>query len=291
MEKNLQPQAIVDERGCQTHVMNVTDVVPPAFANLVSITAKGADGEDVEFDQVVIRIAGGCKHISPEVVDAMPGYFLNAFRTVDDDGKTVSTFRGTAFSGGTANMDEDGQFGLGMVTNMPAVLAANYPCIAMSTTPRTAIMALDHGSGGLIVDDWGGRIDPRQHGALIVQEDPAEVLDWNGDLETYLTLLEGWQQAGYKVAIIAMNGGGVTRDEIYGALKRGIHVIAVEGSLRETDAFVKAWRDGDWSDTDESVRADCEAIVDSADDDLVSIVPLNDAEALREVLVEYGYLS
>ena len=271
--------------------MNVTDAVPPAFANLVSITAKGADGEDVSFDRVVIRIAGGCKNISPEVVDAMPGYFLDAFRTVDDDGETVSVFRGTAFSGGTANIDDEGVFGLGMVTNMPAVLAANYPCVAMSTTPRTAIMALNHETGGLIVDSYGGRIDPRQHGALIVQEDPAEVLDWNGDLETYLTLMEGWKQAGFKVAVIAMNGGGVTRDEIYGALKRGIHVIAIEGSLRETDAFIKAWRDDDWSETAEDVREDCQAIVEGADEDLVSIVAINDAEALREVLVEYGYLS
>ena len=47
--------------------------------------------------------------------------------------------------------------------------------------------------------------------------------------------------------MIALNGGEITRDEIYGALKRGIPVIVVEGSLRETDAFIKAYRDGDWT--------------------------------------------
>ncbi len=178
-----------------------------------------------------------------------------------------------------------------MVTNMPAVLANAYPCIAMSTTPRTDIMALDGQTGGLIVDAYGGRIDFRQHAAMVVQQDPAEVLDWDGDLDVYLTLMEGWKIAGFKTAIIAMNGGGVTRDEIYKAIKRGIPVIAVEGSLRETDVFIKAWRDGDWSETDETVRDDYQAIVEAADRSLVHIVTINKAVELRAALVSLGFLS
>lgn len=287
MSKNYGPQITIDGRGCQVHVLSIGQAVPPAFANLVTVDR----GEGIQAAREVVRIAGGCKHISPEIVSAMPGYFREAFRTVDEDGNTVTEFRGTAFSGGTANLDGDGVVNDGMVTNMPAVLANAYPCIAMSTTPRTDIMALDGQTGGLIVDAYGGRIDFRQHAAMVVQQDPAEVLDWDGDLDIYLTLLEGWQMAGFKTAIIAMNGGGVTRDEIYGALKRGIPVIAVEGSLRETDAFIKAWRDGDWSATDEGVRENCQAVVDAADKSLVKVVTINKPEELRAALVELGFLS
>ena len=207
MSTNYGPKIEIDGRGCQVHVLSIGQPVPPAFSNLVTVDR----GEGVKAAREVVRIAGGCKHISEEIVAAMPGYFRDAFRTVDDDGNTVTEFRGTAFSGGTANIGDDGVLQDGMVTNMPAVLANSYPCIAMSTTPRTDIMALDGQTGGLVVDAWGGRIDFRQHAAMVVQQDPAEVLDWDGDLDTYLTLLEGWQMAGFKVAVIAMNGGGVTR--------------------------------------------------------------------------------
>lgn len=287
MNKNYAPQITIDGRGCQVHVLSIGQAVPPAFANLVTVER----GEGVAASREVVRIAGGCKFISPEVVSAMPDYFRESFRTVDEDGNTVTEFRGTAFSGGTANLDDEGVIKDGMVTNMPAVLANAYPCIAMSTTPRTDIMALDGQTGGLIVDAYGGRIDFRQHAAMVVQQDPAEVLDWDGDLDVYLTLMEGWKIAGFKTAIIAMNGGGVTRDEIYKAIKRGIPVIAVEGSLRETDVFIKAWRDGDWSETDETVREDYQAIVESADRSLVHIVTINKAVELRAALVDLGFLS
>ena len=60
---------------------------------------------------------------------------------------------------------------------------------------------------------------------------------------------------GFKCAVIALNGGDVTREEIYGALARQLPVIVVEGSGREADAFVKAFRDGDWSLTAKEMRA------------------------------------
>lgn len=285
--KNYGPKFTLDKRGCQTHVLSIGQAVPQAFTNLVTMDR----GEGITAAREVVRIAGGCKHISEEIVDAMPGYFKDAFRTVDDDGNTVNEFRGTAFSGGTANIDDDGVLADSMVTNMPAVLANAYPCIAMSTTPRTAVMALDPDTGGLVVDMYGGRIDFRQHAALIVQQDPANILDWDGDVDLYMTLMEGWKIAGFNTAVIAMNGGGITRDEIYGALKRQIPVIAVEGSLRETDAFIKAWRDDDWSDTDDSVVDNCKEIVEAADDSLVKVVTLNKADELRAALLELGFLS
>lgn len=302
-ENTFRPKVQVDGRGCLLFVVSHGQPVPPAFSNLVT-----ADRSSEKAAREVVRIAGGCKGFAPEHVENLMPYFVDAFRRVNRRGKTTKEFRGTAFSGGTANVDSDGGLKSDMVTNVPAHLAAAYPCIAMSSTPRTGDMALDPKHGGLIVDLYGGRIDFRQQAALVYQQDPANVLDWDGDLELYLTLMEGWQMAGFKTAIIAMNGGDVTRDEIYGALKRRIPVIAVEGSLRETDAFIAAFRDGDWSKTAFELRtklvgkgkdtkpaddavAVAKSVLEGVDRSLVSIVPINDSKALRKALISRGFLG
>lgn len=293
------PKLAIDKLGCQLHVISQGQILPVEFTSLVS--HEGIAPE-------IVRIAGGCKGLTQEIQDGMIPYFLDAFRTVDEQGATVREFRGTAFSGGTANATDDGGIKSDMVTNVPAHLAHNYPCIALSTTPRTGMMHMDGRNGGVIVDAYGGRLDYRQHAAAVVQFDPSTVLDWDGDLELYLTLLEGWKMVGKKVAIIALNGGKVTRDEIYKALKRSIPVIVVEGSLREADAFVKAFRDGDFSTTAAEERANLvkknkptdgiDAIVEQCKQDLaaidrslVSIVPVNDAAALRAALISRSFLN
>jgi hypothetical protein len=291
------PVIEIDARGCRLYVISKGQAVPVEFTSLVT-----RDGSAPE----VIRLAGGCKGLSKEFVDGMIPYFLDAFAVKDADGKVTREFRGTAFSGGTANADKDGGLKSDMITNVPAALAAAYHCIAMSTTPRTGTMAVD--KGGLIVDLYGGRLDYRQHAAVIFQQDPAEVLEWNGDLELYLTLMEGWQMVGLKTGIIAMNGGDVTREEIYGALKRRIPVIAIEGSGRECDAFIAAFRHGDFSLTAGEMRAKlksktkseqpaddivtaCTEAMAEIDRSLVSIVPLGDSAALRDALLSRGFLS
>jgi hypothetical protein len=169
-------------------------------------------------------------------------------------------------------------------------------------------MALDRRGGGLVVDGYGGRIDFRQHAAMVVQENPADVLDWNGDLEVYLKLMEGWQMVGFKTAVIAMNGGDVTREEIYGALKRKIATIVVRDSGREADAFIAAFEKGDFTATAGEMRAKlagkgksvqpaddivaaCKIDLESIDRSLVSIVPLGDSAAMRAALLARGFLS
>lgn len=298
MSNKFAPKLAGDSRGSLFFVVSEGQSAPLAFTGLVA-----RDGVARE----VVRLAGGCKGLNLDA-DAMHRYFLAAFRTVDADGATVTEFHGTAFSGGTANADSDGSLKTDMITNVPGVLAAAYPCIAMSTTPRTGDMALDYQHGGVVVDLYGGRLDYRQHANLVFQKDPGNVLDWDGDLELYLTLMEGWKSAGFATAIIAMNGGDVTRDEIYKALARGIPVIAVEGSLRETDAFIKAFRDGDFSATAAEMRAKleskskstepadkvveaCEEAMGKIDRSLVSIVKLNEAAELRAALVARGFLA
>lgn len=284
------------KRGSWFFVVSEGQQVPLAFTNLVT-----TDG----VARCVIRLAGGCKGLSAEIQNGLKPYFLDSFRLDDESGATTHEFNGTVFSGGTANFDEAGNLAQLMITNIPGYLAEAYPCIAISTTPRTADMSLDAANGQVIVDGYGGKMDHRQHGNLVFQKDPSAALDWDGDLDLYLTLMEGWQSVGFKVAVIALNGGDVTRDEIYGALKRGIPVIAVEGSLRETDAFVKAFRDGDFSATAAELRAkkpenaakadaiveECKAFLATVDRSLVSIVKIGDAAELRAALVARGLLG
>jgi len=255
---------IARKRGSQFHVVAAGENLPLCFTNLV--TTDGVTRE-------VIRITGGCKNISQEIVDGLPAYFLSAFKG----------FTGTAFSGGTANFNDDHSLKGFMVTNVPGLLAEHENCIAISTTPRTDFMSLHPTLGAVVMDDHDTRQDHRQHGNVVVQQNASDALDWDGDLDTYFTLMTGWKDAGFKVAIIALNGGGVTKKEIYGALSRGIPVIAVEGSLRETDEFIKAFRAGTAKVTDSASGE--EKAVDAS---LVSIVSIGDAAALRKALIERG---
>jgi len=288
----------IDSRGCFLVVATAGEALPAAF-KLFATSAK---------QQAIIRVTGGCKGFTPEASAAMMPFFLGGFAEKDPSGKIVRQYSGVVFSGGTANADEEGRLANDMVTNVPAVLSDAYGVVAMSTTPRTADLALEKKHGGLVVGDTvSTRIDYRQDAAAIIQINASQQMDWDGDLPIYFGFMEDLQEAGYKAAIISLNGGDITRDEIYGALKRGIAVIAVEGSLRETDAFIKAFRDGDWSETASEKRAklvkagkdtavcdtivaDCKAVLSGIDKSLVSIVSLTDPASLLKVMADRGLL-
>lgn len=298
MTNQSSPIVAGDARGCLFTVVSDGQVAPASFTGMV--LKAGA--------REVIRIAGGCKGLSTEFQAKLMPYFAERFRLVNADGQTTREYKGTVFSGGTANADADGNLKSDMVTNVPAHLCQIYPCVAISTTPRTADMALDPRGGGVVVDGYGGRVDHRQHAAMVFQADPAKVLDWDGDLAIYLGLMEGWLSAGFATAIVVMNGGDVTRREIFQALQRRIPVVVIEGSGREADAFVKAFRDGDTSllgaetkanlvkkskptTAHDAEIAECITALPTLDKSLVSIVPLDDAQAFRDTLVARGFFS
>lgn len=282
------PNYAVDNRGCLFTVMNPNEPLPPAFK------LKAADAQS----RAIIRIGGGCKGISAAAQEGMVPYFVEAFKG----------FAGVAFSGGTVNRDQSGQLMADMVTNIPAVLAHHFSCIALSTTPRTDDMFVDRLRAGVAIGDQA--LDIRQHAIAVVQVSAAQKAQaWDLDLPVYFDFMENLAEQGWKAALIALNGGEITRDEIYGALRRGIAVIVVEGSLRESDAFVKAFRDGDWSYTAAEFKAkqlakgtpaqaveqkvaaivaDCKDVLSKTDRKLVSIVQLNDAKGLRTVLQQRG---
>lgn len=288
----------IDPRGCFLVVVNAGEALPAAF----KLFATSAE------QKAIIRVAGGCKGFTPEASAAMMPFFLGGFADKDAAGKIIRQYKGVVFSGGTANADDDGNLANDMVTNVPAVLADAYGVVAMSTTPRTADLALEKKHGGLVVGDTvNTRLDYRQTAAAIIQVNASQQMDWDGDVPVYFDFMGDLKDAGYSTAVITLNGGDITRDEIYGALKRGIPVIAVEGSLRETDAFIKAFRDGDWTDTASEKRAklvkankdtkvcddivaDCQAVLAGIDKSLVSIVKLTDPASLLAVMAQRGLL-
>jgi hypothetical protein len=282
----------IDPRGCLFFVATPGEGLPPAFKLVATLAAQ----------QAIIRVAGGCKGFTPEASAAMMPFFLGGFAEQGTAGGIIRQYKGVVFSGGTANANEDGELADDMVTNVPAVLRAAYGVVAMSTTPRTYDMALESRHGGLVVGSTvETRIDYRQDAAAVIQLSASERMKWDGDVAVYFDFMADLKEAGFQTAVITLNGGDITRDEIYGALSRGIPVIAVEGSLRETDAFIKAYRDGDWSDTcaemrtklvkagkntkpcDEIVAA-CKEILAGVDKSLVSIVQLTDPGSLLKVM-------
>jgi len=259
---------IARERGSQFHVINLSagETLPASFTSMVS-------GEGLE--PVLVRITGGCGKIDQAVQALLPDFYRGGFQG----------FKGTLFSGATANFDEANEYHGFMVTQVPPLVAEGNRCIALGTTPRTDMMTLDKVHGGVQMNADRTRLDHNYHGIVVVQQNAADVLDWDGDLRVYLDWMKALQGIGFKVAVTAMNGGGVTKKEIYGALQRGIPVIAIEGSLRETDAFIAAFRKGEAKVTGADGE---ERPVDPA---LVSIVPINDASRLRAALVARGLIA
>ncbi|OPZ88946.1 MAG: hypothetical protein BWY75_01368 [bacterium ADurb.Bin425] len=295
------PVFAADARGALITVKNPGEALPPAFK------LKAAQART----QAIIRVGGGCKGFTKEAQEGMLPYFIAAGRQTDANGKLQKELSCVVFSGGTVNRTADGTMLDDMVTSVPGVLAMHYPVIALSTTPRTDDLYAQRQFPGLSVGDQG--LDLRAHGLVVVQESAAvNAGAWDLDVPDYFTFMESLVEQEWKAGMIFLNGGDITRDEIYGALKRGFHVMVVEGSLRETDAFIKAYRDGDWSATCAEFKAKqlgkgrdaaevdaavkkvhdaCKEVLAGVKPNQVSILPLNDADALRAVLIERGYLT
>jgi hypothetical protein len=256
------------ERGAQFHVINLSagETLPLAFTQLVN--AEGVD-------QVLVRITGGCGKIDPSVQAGLPDFFRKGFVGA----------RMVLFSGATASFDDESEYKGFMVTQVPPLVAEKEHCIALGTLPRTDLMTLNKAHGGVQLDSYLTRLDHNYHGIVVCQQNAADVLSWDGDLALYFDWMASLKSIGFKVAIVAMNGGGVTKKEIYGALQRGIPVIAVEGSLRETDVFIEAFRKG------EATLTGPDGDPKPVSPELVSIVPINNATALRTALVARGLVK
>lgn len=295
------PIAHADKNGFLFSVMRQDEPLPAEF----KLQASAAE------HRVAIRVTGGCKFFTPALLDGLVPFFVDSARERDAAGKVTHEFRGVIMSGGTADRTDDGIYKQNMVTIIPgAYVEAGLPCVALSTTPRTGILAANRDGAGLMVG--GSHIDLRQHGGLIVQESAAiHTGNWGYDLPIYLTFLADLASQGWKTGIESLNGGGITRDELYGALELGLPITAVRGSLRETDAFIAAVTKGDFTLTAVEDRANlekkgldaatiasrvdpiidrCKAIIAAGNKDLLAVVDANDAASMRAVRKERGWL-
>lgn len=242
-------------------VMNATDGLPAAFA-LMGTRAER---------KVAIRLAGGCKDMSPADKVQMIDYFSEVF-----DG-----YRGLIWSGATRQVGANGQVDP-MVTDVPGVIAAANPgCVALGTVPRTSMLTLQHESR-IVLDDWGTVLNPDMQGILVVQNGPDGDMDWDGDLNAAFGLMSNWQDyAGFTaLGWGSWNGGGVTEQEILRAAKNNWPVFLVEGSGRVTDEIIKKIRAGD------------EELLNTIPD-LSKLVLMHneDPGTFRSALIELGFMN
>jgi hypothetical protein len=269
---NAQPLIARELEHCELIVLRASEAPPLRFITVISQARS----------RRAVRIAGGCSGLDATLAENLLSYFQSAFTIPGVDGAEDKYFDGVMSSGGTLSFEKDGSEKQ-QVTTVPVYLASRMPLIAISTTPRTYNFRLHKDDGRLLVSEYGDAIYWQQHLAVVVEQDAANVLDWDGDLSIYLQLLKGWQEQGCATGVVAFNGGGVTWKEIVGTLKNGLPLIAIEGSGRKTDEFITKFREGGLAAVDGSL-----AEVDPA---LVSIVSATDAASLRQALIQRNLLG
>lgn len=209
------------DRGAQLHVISKLRDEISAPVALFALMAKSKA-------TVAVRFAGGCSGMDVAMRNLLQTYVVSAF-------EIAGGFGGVAMSGGTLESCAP------TVCQIPVALRAKFGCIAVSTTPRIGTMHLSDEAGLTITND--ARIETRQDAAVIVQRNSSDDGAWDDDLAVYLShLTELRNQGKWTVAVIAVNGGGVTKKEIIGALTRRIPVIVVNGTGRAADQFSTEFR-------------------------------------------------
>ena len=242
-------------------VMDAKDGLPAAFA-LMGTRAER---------KVALRLGGGCKGMSTDDKASMLAYFRDA----------LQGFSGLIWSGGTRQTDDDGQLDP-MVTDVPGVIAAENPrAVALGTVPRTDMLTLRDDSR-LVLDEWGTAPNPTMSGILIVQNGPDGELDWDGDVNTYIAMMESWRKYGEFTALglVAWNGGAVTEQEIIKCASKGWPVILVKGSGRVTDEIVA-----------KLAADDPELIAKLPQEFKIIVADIADPNTLRVALTEHGFLG
>lgn len=315
MSSEFRPQITVDSRGSKLIILRKGDQVPAFIHGLVRYPGIAPEN---------IRLAVGCKKIPPEIARDFIPTVLEALK-VYDNGKVVRTTRGSFWSGGTANADKTGTLLDDMPTVLPGHIAAAYPTIAFSTTPkRFDTLAQNYVNGGLIIDEYGTRIDFRHHHLNLVYEPDIFVPapDWDFDVELYKKLQDEWDKVGIRTGVLGANGGPVALLEYVLAMQQARRLILVKGSLREADAVIAALEDGNYDlvgkeerdgyiakrDKDgasaqvkEQMTAKIEVhdkkiegfrkIIAASCRDVIRVVPINNSRALNQAFLDLGFLQ
>ncbi len=241
------------------HIINAGQDVPRKF----SLHAMKA------LHNVAVRIIGGCKEMDNRDKMQMFEFFLTAFEG----------YQGVVSSGSTRTA-KDGVIDP-MVTDVPGLIAsANPGCVAMGTAPRVATLAMKDRLR-LVLDEWGTSPNPDMSAMMIVQSADNSDLDWDGDVDTYLNMMEDWKEVGSfeQLFAVSWNGGNTSKQEILKVAERGWPNFLIRGSGRETDIIIKQLEDGD------------SALLDKVGQDhMMLVVDKNEPEVLRNHLVYQGLI-
>jgi hypothetical protein len=278
-----------EDRGASFYVKSGAEATPISFLHIATHAQQKA----------AINISGGCKGMTDDLRQSLFPYFEQAL--VKNVAGKRKAFAGVVLSGGTSQHNTRSGARVDMVTQIPSYLYSRLPIIAMAHVPKTDVMSLHPDSGAVVMDDYWNGVDKDHHGILVFQPSAGTSGDWDCDVPEYRSWLTGWRDvAGFKVNNTCLNGGDITRDEIYDGILDGLPTIVVKGSGREADAFVLAFQNGDFSATAAELRAKkgdakADAAVKVAKDkmagidrSLVWVADLSDALTLQAGFEHFG---
>lgn len=278
------------DRGAQFFVKSGSDPSPTAFLAIFANAKQKA----------VASFCGGCKRLNDATRAQMFITIASALTRADG-----SKFAGCVMSGGTEARPSELGPRTDAITQVPSYIAGleGFDVVAVAHIPKTGVLSLAPQTGRVVLDNYWTGIDLGHHGVLLVQPDVNTGGGWDADVPEYRTWLTGLRDmAGFAVAQVAINGGDITRDEIYDGLLAGIPTIILKGSGREADAAVAAMERGDWSLTAAELRSKkgdtvADAAVEAAkaklgniDRSLIYICDLADVDALRAGFEKFGIL-
>src|SRR3989339_172184 len=209
------PPFLVTARNGRSHFF-----VGPFLPRAMAIAAQEA------YAKVIIRLAGGMNN-----GDAIFPFFDNAL---------VNVSGSILMSGGTRCFDEKGAIQASVV-EVAAKIGSRYNNISMGSFPRTARFGFVDDGRFMVGDGENVTVNMGTDFVCAIQPGPEDnqVLGWDGDLEAYLSFMDGLRREnGFLAGVIVWNGGRVTIQEAIKARDRGFHVYVVSGSGRAAESEV-----------------------------------------------------
>jgi len=182
----------------------------------------------------IIRLTGGCGHMSKEDSEGLYDLFTEAF----------SGFKGVILFGGTRMLKKsDKKTIVPGITEVPPILReCNSGLITLGVIPKTNDLVLNE--CGLIVsdekeNDYLTVINPNQDLCLVVQESVDKNASWETEFEECIDITSNLRNfANWDSLLVSYNGGAITEKEVLATIKLGWPVLLISGSGRMTDKLL-----------------------------------------------------
>ncbi|HET9411232.1 MAG TPA: hypothetical protein VFO38_00035, partial [Candidatus Saccharimonadales bacterium] len=207
----------------------------------------------------IINFAGATARGDEAARRQMFWYFQSVFGGNPDMPFATAPFG--AMSGGTRVLEEGvnsaDPTGIMTIVEVPGLIHQLNPLVRTAGhAPRTAETLGyegDHSSFSLAEDADSTTIaNPDIHFLWLVQKNASDTSGWDGDVQLYLDAMELVRDSGEgEAAQFVWSGGGVTANEIEGALERGIPLFLPRGSGRIVDGTINAL-EGKWNHVTEN---------------------------------------